>query len=477
MSLQIKLMALLAGSLAVVFGLAAGLMIVRTGAITTAQSDTSARQLARVVADSVQSFGEIGDMDGLALFLANMDEHGTLGEVHVVRGQATIADWEEREGAVARDETEKEVIESGEPKKVVDKTAHTVRYVLPSLMQEKCSMCHSAKEGDVLGVTSVTIDTADTDASRAGLYWMMIAIFATAIFVELLIFGTAFLRKVTKPINRTIAVLTEGSSRVTQTSGEISLLSHELSQSTGEQASSLEETSSALEEMASVARQSTENTKQANKMAGEARGAARKGRDAMDKMSGAIEKIKSSSDETAKIVKTIDEIAFQTNLLALNAAVEAARAGDAGKGFAVVAEEVRSLAQRSAEAAKQTAALIEQSQENSDNGVAVSIEVSDILGKIAEQIKKVDELIDEVDVATDQQAQGINEVNAAVARMDKVTQKNAASSERADLASQELNLRATELDETLRALVDLIGSKQTDNGSVSEKQQEAISGT
>jgi methyl-accepting chemotaxis protein len=166
--------------------------------------------------------------------------------------------------------------------------------------------------------------------------------------------------------------------------------------------------------------------------------------------------IKKSSDQTAKIVKTIDEIAFQTNLLALNAAVEAARAGEAGKGFAVVAEEVRNLAQRSAEAAKNTAALIEESQKNAANGVSVSQEVAEILKKINDVAGKVALLNREVTAASDEQTKGIEQINKAVAEMDKVTQTNAANAEESASASEEMTAQAKELQDMVNQLVSLV---------------------
>jgi len=167
-------------------------------------------------------------------------------------------------------------------------------------------------------------------------------------------------------------------------------------------------------------------------------------------MDSAIKDIQKSSDETAKIIKVIDEIAFQTNLLALNAAVEAARAGEAGKGFAVVAEEVRNLAMRSAEAAKNTSNLIEQSVNNSRNGVQICGEVKKSLDEIVGSIGKTTDLVGEIAAASAEQAQGIDQVNTAVGQMDKVTQQNAANAEESASASEELSAQA----ETMAGIVD-----------------------
>jgi methyl-accepting chemotaxis protein len=205
-----------------------------------------------------------------------------------------------------------------------------------------------------------------------------------------------------------------------------------------------------------MTKQNSDNSRQANAMAVETRSAVERSREAMTRMGDAINKIKGSSDQTAKIIKTIDEIAFQTNLLALNAAVEAARAGDAGKGFAVVAEEVRNLAQRSAEAAKNTAALIEESQQNANNGVAVSSEVGGILSQIVESVQKLAQLIGEVSAASEEQSKGIEQIGTAVTQMDKLTQSNAANAEESASASEELAAQAKELGDMVQVLVGIV---------------------
>jgi methyl-accepting chemotaxis protein len=181
----------------------------------------------------------------------------------------------------------------------------------------------------------------------------------------------------------------------------------------------------------------------------------------MVKMSKAINDIQKSAAETAKIIKVIDEIAFQTNLLALNAAVEAARAGEAGKGFAVVAEEVRNLAMRSAEAAKNTAAMIEESVQNSRNGVSIAEEVGKTLEEITAASTKVNALVGEIAAASNEQAQGIGQVNTAVTQMDKVTQSNAAAAEESASASEELAAQATQLSGVVKDLLTLVGGKSS----------------
>ncbi|MCP4611579.1 MAG: methyl-accepting chemotaxis protein [Planctomycetes bacterium] len=269
-------------------------------------------------------------------------------------------------------------------------------------------------------------------------------------------------RAIISALKKIINALGEGSEQVSSASGQVSSASQSLAEGSTEQAAGLEETSSSLEEMASMTKQNADNAQQANTLASEAQKAANNGTEAMERMGTAINDIQKSSDETAKIIKVIDEIAFQTNLLALNAAVEAARAGEAGKGFAVVAEEVRNLAMRSAEAAKNTSAMIEESVKNSKNGVDIAEEVGKVLEEIVQSVGKTNDLVSEIAAASQEQAQGIDQVNTAMAQMDKVTQQNAANAEESASASEELSAQAESMDDVVGELVTLVGG--TANG-------------
>ncbi|MGE3277111.1 MAG: methyl-accepting chemotaxis protein [Vicinamibacterales bacterium] len=236
--------------------------------------------------------------------------------------------------------------------------------------------------------------------------------------------------------------LRQGAEQVTSASSQVSASAQSLSSGATEQAASLEETSASMEEMASMTRQNAENAQQASSSMADTERLVREASSALEAMVTAMAGIKDSSDKVARIIKTIDEIAFQTNILALNAAVEAARAGEAGMGFAVVADEVRSLAQRSAQAAKDTAQLIEDSISRADDGNARVGEVTGAITAITESTARVKALIDQVSSASHQQSQGIDQVSQAVAQMEKVTQTTAATAEESAAASEELNAQA-----------------------------------
>jgi methyl-accepting chemotaxis protein len=312
--------------------------------------------------------------------------------------------------------------------------------------------------GDTTWALLAEIDKSEAFAAVSMMRWV-VGVIAVVSIVGIVLLALFITRSITRPINRIVQGLGSSSEQVASASNQVASSSQSLAEGSSEQASSLEETSSSLEEMAAQTRQNADNADQADSAVKETSRVVAEGVSSMERMNSAINEIKDSANETSKIIKTIDDIAFQTNLLALNAAVEAARAGEAGKGFAVVAEEVRNLAQRSAEAAQNTAQLIEKSQENANNGVSVAEEVAGQLNSIKESAEKVNSLIGEIAAASKEQTQGIEQVNTAVSEMDKVVQQNAADSEESASAAEELSSQATEMEHMVTALKGIVDGK------------------
>jgi methyl-accepting chemotaxis protein len=258
-------------------------------------------------------------------------------------------------------------------------------------------------------------------------------------------------------LERAISNLSDGmnqvaaaSEQVAHASTEISSSSKNLSLGGSEQAGALQEVSERLDDILKVIQRNSVFAREANSLSQEARASAEKGVSSMQRLSEAIDRIKASADATAKIVKTIDDIAFQTNLLALNAAVEAARAGESGKGFAVVAEEVRNLAMRSANAAKSTAHMLEESAHNASNGVSINMEVLKNLQEINGQVNKVSQVMHEISIASEEQLTGAQQISLAVGRASSVTQQNAATAQESAASAHELNAQASVMQEMVR---------------------------
>ncbi len=294
--------------------------------------------------------------------------------------------------------------------------------------------------------------TAERIQAQAWRSFLIYTVLTVAILLLTTGFGAWTIRSINRPLKRLIAQLTTSSDETTDAAAQVARASLTLADGAAEQAASLEETAASLEEMASMTKRSSEGAQQAKQATGLARSAADQGAERMRAMQTAMEAITAASSEISKILATIDAIAFQTNLLALNAAVEAARAGEAGMGFAVVADEVRALAQRSAAAARETAAKIEDSVAKSRQGAQISADVSQSFGEIQKHILLVDSLVGDIATASSEQSQGTGEITAAVTQMDQVTQANASHAEETAAAAEELTGQSAALLDAVREL-------------------------
>lgn len=331
--------------------------------------------------------------------------------------------------------------------------------------------------------------TQDRSEFMASAYALMsFIIILGLIFVVIAVVGISFFaRSIANPVGAIAADLQEASEQVATASSQVASASQSLAEGASEQASALEETSSSLEEMSSMTKQNADNAAQAKALTAEAKLIVEKVGDQMNRMVVAIQEVTKSSEETGKIIKTIDEIAFQTNLLALNAAVEAARAGEAGAGFAVVADEVRNLAMRSADAAKNTSTLIENTIVTVKNSRALTQQTQDGFKENVEISNKIGQLIDEIAAASSEQAQGIGQIGKAVAEMDKVVQQTAANAEESASAAEEMNAQAEQMkgyvgklgtiiqgDESVHAHPDARNSLIREEKSVAQKKSNPV---
>lgn len=288
-------------------------------------------------------------------------------------------------------------------------------------------------------------------ASNTMIIGLIVAL-ALSIFIALYI-----IRSIVKIVTNSVRSLSEGTTQVVSASEQISSASVSLAEGASSQASSVEEVSATIEEATASNNQNADNSREANLLAQHSNDAARQGNEQMADLMVAMEKITDSSQKIAKIIKTIDEIAFQTNLLALNAAVEAARAGEHGLGFAVVAEEVKNLAERSANAAKEITGIIEASIDQVKVGTEVANRTKASFGEILMSIKKTSDLIGEIAISAKEQAEGMNQIATAMGSVDQITQQNASASEETAAAAEELNAQAISMLESVAEIAALAG--------------------
>ncbi len=336
-------------------------------------------------------------------------------------------------------------------KMLAEKTG-TVNYTFQG--DQKIATFVSLKEPNCILVINAAVDELLAPIQRIKLINLVLSA-SMVVIIGLVIFLLS--RSTTKPIGRAVGSLLECAAQVGAASSQVAAASQQLAQGSAEQAASLEETSASLEELASMSRANAENANQANILMTDTGQVVGQANTSMADLTASMKEISQASGETAKIVKTIDEIAFQTNLLALNAAVEAARAGEAGTGFAVVADEVRNLAMRATEAAKNTADLIEGTVAKVQAGSGLVDKTSQAFSQVAASTSKAKDLVAEIAAASHEQAQGVGQINKAVTEMDLVVQRNAANSEESAGASQELNSQAEQMKGLVGDLVSVVG--------------------
>jgi len=321
---------------------------------------------------------------------------------------------------------------------------------------------------------------AEASAVASSSRWITVCVIGLALLAGVVV--VFMIRQINRTLTRSIAELSEGSGQVASAASQISASSQSLAKGSSEQAASLEETSASTEEINAMARKNSDGSRSAAEFVAQSQQRVTETGRLLEQMVGAMNGINASSEKISKIIRVIDEIAFQTNILALNAAVEAARAGEAGLGFAVVADEVRNLAQRCSQAAKDTAALIEESIANSADGKVKVDQVAQSIRGITEESRKVKTLVDEVNVGSEEQSRGIEQIGKAVAQMEQITQTTAANAEESAAAAEELTAQSQGLRDVVGRLSAMVGtgdSKKPSNRkpatSKSPKQAAAVS--
>ncbi len=467
---------------------------------TTAMADGVINGLNTLMVTKLGDSDVISDPAARALFIEKMGISDGIQELRIVRGKGVNDEFDEglpQEKPV--DDMDRSVLASGKPefKLTTDRTGSSLRAVIPFIaMKEfrtsKCLKCHGVEEGSTLGVASVTVDvTQDLAAiTRVNtLIWIGQGVLQIVLFLvigqivrrQLSQLGAepaqatslaksvaqgdlsqpialrpgdtesmmAHMQEMQHSLAEVVGNVRQSAEGVATASAEIAQGNSDLSMRTEQQASALEQTAASMEELSSTVKQNADNAKQANQLAMSASTVAAKGGEVVGKVVTTMKGINDSSKKIADIISVIDGIAFQTNILALNAAVEAARAGEQGRGFAVVAGEVRSLAGRSADAAKEIKTLITESVERVDQGTALVDQAGVTMTEVVNSIRRVADIMGEISAASVEQSAGVSQIGEAVAQMDQATQQNAALVEQSAAAAESLKEQALQLVEAV----------------------------
>jgi ABC-type transporter Mla subunit MlaD len=448
-SLQSRLILRFTVLMLIMFVAVQGIVLYSFREFGIATSKNKALIASEMIRDVLTQLMEQDHTDERDAFLAPLTGNAHLKEIRVLRGDLTSKEYgEPPENMRPRDAFERSVLDTGTIRERTTESARQVTYqvMIPYKADDSgsitCLSCHDVKEGDVLGAVGVTMDL--TGERKEGLVtFLYTAGVSFALYGVFLLLMFRYMRgSFTRPMANVIDGLTAASEQFTGAAQQISEASQNLAEGTGQQAASVEETLSTLEELSGIASRNATNAQEASRLAEDARKLVDQGSRSITEMTHAITEMKETSDRSARIIRTIDEIAFQTNLLSLNAAVEAARAGEAGKGFAVVAEEVRNLAHRSAQAAKETGQLLAAAQEKAKHGVSSAGEVDAALGQISSAIQQVVALVRQVAEASNEQSQGVSLINNSVGEIDRVSQGNAANAEETAATSEEFSAQA-----------------------------------
>ncbi|MFH0726700.1 MAG: methyl-accepting chemotaxis protein [Pseudomonadota bacterium] len=347
---------------------------------------------------------------------------------------------------------------------IFEKSGDTVWVMAPQRVTSDCIRCHPTWQKDSLGGSlSMTYDLRRLNQSINRLTLLMITGCVIVLIVTGGVIQLIFIVNIIRPLKRIVGGLSLVSEEVAVGADQVSSASHHLAEGASEQAAAIEETSSTLEEMSSMTSRNAQNATQANTLVLGTSDVVEEATHVIRELTESMDEISTASEETQKIIKSIDEIAFQTNLLALNAAVEAARAGEAGAGFAVVADEVRRLAIRAADAARGTAGLIEKNVVRIKSGSLLVSKTNDAFQKVSRETRQVGELVSGITAASVEQAEGISQVAKAVNEMDKVTQQTAAAAEESAGTSEQMNMKATQMRGFIDELVTMLGKSRNGN--------------
>jgi hypothetical protein len=469
LSLQIKIVLAVAVLILVALGSIISVNIFYQQKEMTKQFQTSTQVLAEAVYNSILYPMAIGDSETIRQQMSEFEKNSSNVKAHVFGFDKLITYTTEpgkENSPLSESVKSKDLIGALNGMLTTGKTPesafddlrdgkHSLSLLRPFQNEKRCHHCHGSTRS-VLGGLLVEQNSDSMFTAIQGMRNknMIIGFLASLTVAAALILMVS--RLVSRPIRHVISGLSETAGNASAASGVVASISQQMASGTASQAAAIEETSSSLEEMSAMTRHNAENATQADKLMRQIEEITSRARDTMSRLTEFMHEISSASDKTQKIIRTIDEIAFQTNLLALNAAVEAARAGEAGAGFAVVADEVRNLAMRAAEAAKNTAGLIEGNVKMISNGADLAQSMSAEFTEVAASISKASDLVREISAASREQAQGVELINKAVGGVDKVVQENASNAEEAASTSSQLKAQADNMMKFVTGLMSLI---------------------